>query len=90
MSSAAVFENLYCYSLALMPSLDAHPDGYIRKVEGSGEQLVVSLRGGNWEGSTAMAAGLLGGLNETFSIRGSASLGSGNAWIGASVGWRLK
>ena len=57
---------------------------------GPGEELVVSLGGGNWAGSTAMAAGLSGRLNETFSIRGSASLGSGNAGVGASVGWRLK
>ena len=57
---------------------------------GPGEKLVVSLGGGNWEGSTAMAAGLSGRLNETFSLRGSASLGSGNAGVGASVGWRFK
>ena len=57
---------------------------------GPGENLVVSLGGGNWDGSTAMAAGLSGRINEKFSIRGSASLGSGKAGVGASVGWRLK
>ena len=49
-----------------------------------------SLGGGTWEGSTAMAAGLSGRINEKFTLRGSASLGSGNAGVSASVGWRLK
>ena len=57
---------------------------------GPGEKLVVSLGGGSWEGSTAMAAGLSGRINEKFSIRGAASLGNGNPGFGASVGWRLK
>ena len=37
-----------------------------------------------------MAAGLSGRINEKFTLRGSASLGSGNAGVSASVGWRLK
>jgi len=57
---------------------------------GPGEKLVVSLGGGIWEGSRAMAAGLSGRINEKFTLRGSASLGNGNPEVSASVGWRLK
>ena len=57
---------------------------------GPGEKLVISLGGGAWEGRTAMAAGLSGRINDKFSLRGSASLGNGNAGVSASVGWRLK
>ena len=57
---------------------------------GPGEKLVISLGGGAWEGRTAMAAGLSGRINDKFSLRGSASLGTGNAGVSASVGWRLK
>jgi len=35
-------------------------------------------------------AGLSGRINDKFSLRGSASLGNGNAGVSASVGWRLK
>ena len=57
---------------------------------GPGEKLVLSIGGGNWEGSTALAAGLSGRINQKFSVRGSASLASGNAGFSAGIGWRLK
>ena len=57
---------------------------------GPGEKLVISLGGGTWEGSTAVAAGLSGRITERFSLRGSASLGNGNPGVSASVGWRIK
>ena len=57
---------------------------------GPGEKLVLSLGGGAWEGSMAVAAGLSGRINERFSVRGSASVGNGNPGVSASVGWRLK
>jgi len=57
---------------------------------GPGEKLVISLGGGAWEGSTAVAAGLSGRITERFSLRGSASLGNGNPGVSASVGWRIK
>ena len=57
---------------------------------GPGEELVLSIGGGNWEGSTALAAGLSGRINQTFSVRGAASLASGNAGVSAAVGWRLR
>ena len=57
---------------------------------GPGEQLVLSVGGGNWEGSTALAAGLSGRVTERFSVRGAASVASGNAGVSGAVGWRLK
>ena len=57
---------------------------------GPGEELVLSIGGGNWEGSTAMAAGLSGRISERFSLRGSASLASGHAGVSAAMGWRIR
>ena len=57
---------------------------------GPGEKLVLSIGGGNWEGSTALAAGLSGRISQKLSVRGSASLASGNAAVSAGIGWRLK
>ena len=57
---------------------------------GPGEELVLSIGGGHWEGSSAFAAGLSGRINQRFSVRGAASLASGNAGVSAAVGWRLR
>ncbi len=57
---------------------------------GPGEELVLSIGGGAWDGRTALAAGLSGRINQTFSVRGAASLASGNAGVSAAVGWRLR
>ena len=50
----------------------------------------LSIGGGAWGGRTALAAGLSGRINQTFSVRGAASLASGNAGVSAAVGWRLR
>ena len=39
---------------------------------GPGEELVLSIGGGAWDGRTALAAGLSGRINQTFSVRGAA------------------
>ena len=50
----------------------------------------LSIGGGAWDGRTALAAGLSGRINQTFSVRGATSLASGNAGVSAAVGWRLR
>jgi autotransporter adhesin len=57
---------------------------------GPGEELVLSIGTGYWEGSSAFAAGLSGRINQRLSLRGAASLASGNAGVSAAIGWRIK
>ena len=80
-----------CQEVASLSVPSGHQvQGWLKEMAGPGEKLVISLGGGAWEGRTAMAAGLSGRINDKFSLRGSASLGNGNAGVSAAVGWRLK